>query len=247
MSYQILLETSTNFGFVALAENNRVLETFYSTEPKSHTEKTHRYVEQALQNQNLNLQDIDFFSCGVGPGSFTGIRVSVNSVKTWSMICEKPVVHINTLESLAMNYFLHHEAEYVFVAINAFKNMVYHALYRRDMDLGPVAVTTEQSTYVKYLTWPEGFNSSCGLVGDGFEVYGKYIPQIMWDRGVRPVQTSSNKEIQKFDFPDPAASIFLAEKKFSRHETKDWKSLTPLYIRASEAEENLRGIKYIPL
>jgi tRNA threonylcarbamoyladenosine biosynthesis protein TsaB len=248
MSYQLLIETSTNLGLVSLAQNDQVLQTYFSTEPKSHTEKTHDHVQKILQNYNLTLDKLDFLSCGVGPGSFTGIRVSVNSIKTWNFLLAKPIVQLNTLEVLAMNYFMNFDEEFVFVATNAFKNMVYHGLYRRGQDLRPVKIASEKSIFVKELKIPdESEVRSCGLVGDGYEVYNKYIPQQIFQIGKRPPRTTVENTFLKFDYPCAKAAARLGWLKFQSQETKDWKSTFPLYIRASEAEENLKGMKYIPL
>lgn len=250
MSYQLLLETSTNLGFVSLAQQDQVLQTFHSTEPKSHSEKTHRFTSDLLAANQLELPEIEFFSCGVGPGSFTGIRVSVNAVKTWNYLLQKPIVEINTLEVLAMNYFAREKKNLVLVAINAFKNMVYYSLYRRGPANRPEKLIDESAIFVKALKVPERFLiESGGLVGDGFEVYKKYLPQQILDFGHRPsLNHEMSQDLQRqFDFPSAEAAASLAWMKYKNRETKDWKSLSPLYIRASEAEENMKGLKYIPL
>lgn len=248
MSYQLLLETSTHLGLVSLSQQDCVLQTYYSTEPKSHTEKTHNHVQMILQDHHLSLEQIDFLSCGIGPGSFTGIRVSVNAVKAWNFLLAKPIVELNTLEVLAMNYFMHFEDDFVFVAINAFKNMVYHCLYRRGQDLRPVKMIPESSIFVKALQLPQVDGlKSFGIVGDGFEVYQKYIPDIFLQSGRRPPPAPIGNYSLQFDYPNAEAAARLGWLKIKSRETKDWKSITPLYIRASEAEENLKGMKYIPL
>ncbi|MFN8944193.1 MAG: tRNA (adenosine(37)-N6)-threonylcarbamoyltransferase complex dimerization subunit type 1 TsaB [Pseudobdellovibrionaceae bacterium] len=243
-AHQLLLETSTNFGLVALAQNNQVLEEFQSVDPRSHTEITHQYVQKALVQQKMDLNQIDFFTCGIGPGSFTGMRVAINTVKTWNYLLSKPIVEINTLELLAMSYFMNFDSEFVFVANNAFKNMVYNCLYRRGPGNRPEKMTDEKATFVKDIRLEY---KNCGLIGDGFTVYEKHIPEAVIYSGNRPVTNSTEKKFSQFDFPNAAAAVQLSWMMFQNGETKDWKSIKPLYIRASEAEENYKGMKYIPL
>lgn len=242
--HQLLLETSTNFGLVALAQNNQILEEFQSVEPRSHTEMTHQYVQKALAQQTLDLNQIDFFTCGIGPGSFTGMRVAINAVKAWNYLLNKPIVEVNTLELLAMNYFMNFDSDFVFVANNAFKNMVYHCFYRRGPAHRPEKMTDEKATFVKNIKLE---SKNCGLIGDGFTVYEKYIPEDVIKGGIRPTINLAGKTFSQFDFPNATAAAELSWIKFKNGETKDWKSIKPLYIRASEAEENYKGMKYIPL
>ena len=66
-----------------------------------HSEGLFLYIEKALTNAKITLDEIDLFSAIVGPGSFTGIRVGMSVIKGFCKALKKQVVGINTFELLA--------------------------------------------------------------------------------------------------------------------------------------------------
>ena len=96
----LALETSTNLGSIAVLSNDSVLFTKSSSYPKNHSELIHQFIEQGLSECNLKLSDFNIFAVTSGPGSFTGIRVAVNTGKTYSYVFKKPLVGIDSLNNL---------------------------------------------------------------------------------------------------------------------------------------------------
>ena len=68
---------------------------------KKHNALIMPYIEEILIEQNLDINDIDVFSCVVGPGSFTGIRIGIATMKALSFATNKKTIAINALEELA--------------------------------------------------------------------------------------------------------------------------------------------------
>ena len=60
-------------------------------------------IQKVLAAAGLEIADIDYFACGLGPGSFTGMRIGLATIKGLSAVENKPVVGISTLDILAMN------------------------------------------------------------------------------------------------------------------------------------------------
>jgi len=58
-----------------------------------------------LQDAGVTLSDIEGFGVGIGPGSFTGVRLGVMTAKTWASVLDKPVVGVSSLEAVASAYF----------------------------------------------------------------------------------------------------------------------------------------------
>lgn len=230
----LALETSTTLGGVALIIDGKVVAEEASLRQRSHSENINPFVESCLQKGQLKLQEIDIFAVGQGPGSFTGIRVAANAAKTYSYICNKPLIAIDTLTLLAQQA---REAQKpVLAIINAYKNMVYLGLF--DMTapepkylIGPSAIPVRDlKNHIK---------TDCVVVGDGWEAYQEYFPTELKAHLIRDPR-----------FPDePLASTLglMAETFAQKGLTLDWKSFTPLYIRASEAEETKKGILITPL
>jgi len=94
-------ETSTLLGSVAVLDGDRILSYQESQRQGSHSDVLNILVDKALQESGKKLTDIDAFVSGTGPGSFTGIRISVNAIKTYGYCFSKPVYGCNSLMSLA--------------------------------------------------------------------------------------------------------------------------------------------------
>lgn len=126
-------ETSTLLGSVAIHKDGQLLSQKSLFRQGSHAEALNVLIEDCLAEAKLTLKDIDHFVTGLGPGSFTGIRISFNTIKTFSEIFNKDMAGVDSLKSLA---FLNQDLAVslsggeIACAINAFKNMVYIATYK---------------------------------------------------------------------------------------------------------------------
>lgn len=242
--YSLHLETSTAYGGVCLLKNDQILAKVESMEQRSHSEFLHPAIENVLNSQDLSLEDISFFGCGIGPGSFTGIRIAVGAAKSYSYLLKKPLVEVTSLETLAyQTKFLGAGPKRALTIINAFKNMVYFNLFELDGGI-PKPLLKNDAVFVKNLDQVLPLDEEFWIVGDGFRVYEKYLPNSVKVLGQRP---EGDQNSINFDYPLVSSMGELAHLKCLLGQTKDWTSILPLYIRASEAEENKRGIKYIPL
>jgi N6-L-threonylcarbamoyladenine synthase/tRNA threonylcarbamoyladenosine biosynthesis protein TsaB len=228
------METSTLLGGVALIQDGKVIAEETSFRQKSHSEIISPFVDSCLKKSHLKLSDVDVFAVGQGPGSFTGIRVAANAGKSFAYSFSKPMVTIDSLTLLAEQ--AKDSKIPVLAIINAYKNMVYTGLF--DVS-GPE---------VKYLKGPEAIPvrelakhipSQSLVVGDGWETFHQYFPDELTQKLVRDSKYS--------DEPLAATLGLMAHRYALAGKTLDWKSFTPLYIRASEAEETKRGIVISPL
>jgi tRNA threonylcarbamoyladenosine biosynthesis protein TsaB len=87
-------------------------------------------VEGVLQNAEIRMADVDGYAVAAGPGSFTGVRVGLTTVKAWAEVYGKPVAGVSRLEAIAM-----HAAEggrYVAASADARRQQVFGAVYRRE-------------------------------------------------------------------------------------------------------------------
>lgn len=232
-------ETSTLLGSVAILENGHVLASEESMRQGSHSDVLNNFIEKCLQTAGKNLADIDLFVSGIGPGSFTGIRISLNTIKTLAYCHQKPVIGINSLHTLAFQLFSNNSAEQfgkipIISMINAYKNMVYVATYERQEN-GIKEVKGPEVIRVQNL--PEYVSEKSLVCGDGFSAYQKFFPKDLSEKFVR-IENAS-------DEPEAKNLARLAER--NPELQISWNKLLPLYLRSSEAEENLRGIKFQPL
>lgn len=232
-------ETSTLLGSVAVLEDGAVIGYEESMRQGSHSDMLNIFIEKALAQAQRKLSDVDVFVSGIGPGSFTGIRISLNTIKSFGYCYRKPVIGVNSLKTLALeNIKTVSGTEYekcpVISMINAYKNMAYvstHQLKNGEL----IELKAPEVVRVQNLS---GYITEESVIcGDAFKTYEAYLTSELKSKMIRPAQV--------VDEPTAAAAARWAH---DHLETKqNWNELIPLYLRASEAEENLKGIKYQPL
>lgn len=77
------------------------------------------------------FEEIDYFACGLGPGSFTGIRVGLSTIKGLSWALKKPVIGFSSLDLLALNATEKEKYKYIAPTVDAKRNLVYTCLYNK--------------------------------------------------------------------------------------------------------------------
>lgn len=85
-------------------------------------------IKRVLEAQGLALRDIDYFAAGLGPGSFTGLRVGLAAIKALSLIHKRPVAGIPTLDILAKN--AGETKRMIVPALDARRGLIYCAFYK---------------------------------------------------------------------------------------------------------------------
>jgi tRNA threonylcarbamoyladenosine biosynthesis protein TsaB len=230
----LALETSTLLGGAAIIIDGKIVAEESSMRDRSHSEVLNGFVDDCLKKSNLQLSDIDVFATGQGPGSFTGIRVAANAAKSYAYSFQKPMVTVDTLSLLAKQ--AGPRPQPILTIINAYKNMVYWGLFTGKTD-EPEFITGPRVVPVRELS--ALITSEVLVIGDGYLDYENYFAE-----GLRANMIRDSKIP---DFPSAGTLGLMAEMRANKKQTLDWNSFTPLYIRASEAEEKKQGILIQPL
>jgi tRNA threonylcarbamoyladenosine biosynthesis protein TsaB len=230
----LAFESSTRLGSVALFQNGQCTHFKESDIQRSHSENLQFFAVEIVKRAGLSFSDIDCFATGIGPGSFTGIRVSLNAVKTFSYAFSKPLVQVDSLHALA---FQNQTADLPLLPlINAYKNMSYYGVYRQAQGL----LSTEvQPSVIQMKQIGQILTQPHLTFGDGYLAYEKFIPDSLKSKMIRPQNPQ--------DYPHAKSIGVLGLEKLKKGLTLDWKLLNPLYIRSSEAEETAQGIVWSPL
>lgn len=95
------MSTATNQLTVALNENDKIIDEKNEIDKRNHSAHLDPLIAEILTNNKLKLSDIDRFAVAIGPGSYTGLRIGVTTVKMFASILQKDVVGISTLQALA--------------------------------------------------------------------------------------------------------------------------------------------------
>lgn len=95
------VSTATSNLSVALNEDQEILLEKNEHDQRNHSEHLDPNIDQLLKKQALTLKDIDRFAVAIGPGSYTGLRIGITTIKMFASILNKEVVGISTLQALA--------------------------------------------------------------------------------------------------------------------------------------------------
>lgn len=223
------LESSHSEGSLSLQRDSQVLETFSWKQEKSHAELLAGFLVQALKNHNLKQSDIDAYAVNIGPGSFTGIRISINTIKTLGFVTHKPIYTFNSLETIAQGASL--DDQKLTVAINAHSELCYVgkfvSLEGNWKAIGEIEVVSALKLN-DLLKEPNTL-----FVGDAFESYkDKLDPSLKIKRPQR--------------FNDIPSAIHLNQLVLTHKNSKkaiNWEALEPFYVRLSSPEEKQANLK----
>lgn len=96
----LFIDTTTPDLIVVVLQDNKILNFSQSNVGVHHSEMICNAVANALAQSNLTFSQLDAYACAVGPGSFTGIRIGIATVKGYNFACPKPLIAVSCLQSL---------------------------------------------------------------------------------------------------------------------------------------------------
>ena len=229
----LAVETSTSTGSVALAEASfpdgsppraKIIGETTLNLSETHSARLGPVIDRLLRETSQTIQEVQGIAVGLGPGSFTGLRIAVSTVKGLAFALRVPVAGVPTLEALAAN--IPFAPLQICPVLDARKKEVYAALFRGNGE-GEARKVTED-----WVLSPEELcariSGKTVLVGSGAEVYGEVFRQKL---GLRVFFAPP-----ELSFPRAVNVARLSLPAFQNGRTLDLFSFTPLYVRRSEAE-----------
>jgi tRNA threonylcarbamoyladenosine biosynthesis protein TsaB len=224
----LAIETSTMLGGIAIMDESVLIAESRLNVKSTHSERLMTEIEHCLKQSGVKISDIDVFAVATGPGSFTGLRIGLSTVKGFSYATGKPIVSVPTLEALAWNF--PYSRYPVCTMLDARKKEVYAALFKWEGE-NLIRLTNETSAK------PEEFvrdalrvthDDKFIFAGEGAALYRDKIIEAL---GEKAIFASPEKTV-----PSPANIAVLGLKKAKAGEFSEPVSLIPMYIRKSEAE-----------
>jgi len=220
----LAIECATKTIGLALLEEEKILADIYLHSGKHHSEVLLSALDQMFVLAGKTLEEVGLLACTVGPGSFTGLRIGVSTVKGLALAMSTPVVGVSTLEALAMNVVT---SGLICPLIDAGNNQVYAGLFK----IGPIgvphAVASEKlieiACFLKHLDREEVF-----FLGDGAMRHADLIGRT--NRGV--VCGTGQQRLLG------SAVGLIGLHKYRNGIILDPIAFTPSYLRLSEAEIN---------
>ena len=231
----LALDTSSIVATVAVMEDEKLIAEIILNYKKTHSEKLMPMIEEILNHCEMEPKEIDVFAASLGPGSFTGLRIGMTTVKAMAQALNKPVVGVPTLEGLAYNVL--YADGLICPIIDAQRDMVYTALYRWE-GTGLQEVMEQQVLSVEDLINDlRDKNEKVIFVGDAVDKFRNKLEESL--------DTQANFPPTMVSMPRAASIAQLAKIKVLKGESMEASQLVPLYMRKSQAEhqydERMKG------
>jgi len=220
----LAIDTATPRVAVAIGDDGRVLGSVHLSARRRHAEALAPAVAYLCAQTGIELRQLGAVAVGIGPGLFTGLRVGVTTAKVIGQALDVPVVGVSSLDLVA--HPLRIAGRTIAAVLDARRHEVFYARYR------PVADGVELVT--EYRVGP-----AVELVAE-LDAGGEDV--VLAGDGVRPNRAafeSLRRAIdagREFEAPSATALVELADRRVEAGESPAAWEVTPLYLRASDAE-----------
>jgi tRNA threonylcarbamoyladenosine biosynthesis protein TsaB len=223
----LAVDTTTPSGSAALLDNGRVMAEIGVEARVDHSVRLLAAVDHLLTACGLDIRQVEGFSLAAGPGSFTGIRVGLSTVKAFAFASNKPVAAVSSLAALALKL-PQPQVRLLCPMMDAKKNEVYAALFESDGPAGRLKEVVPQGAYKpdEFLSQLPG-NRVIAFIGTGAGLYREKI--------LTYVKTKARFSPRSLFI---AAEVgLLGYGILSRGQGLGARDLRPLYFRRSQAED----------
>ena len=211
------IDTSTPIGSVGLIEGDDFIAEHTLNITQAHSSRLMPAIDQVLRWGDLTVHDLDACAVGIGPGSFTGVRIGVGTAKSLCYAIKKPIIGVSTLEVIAYN--LRYTNGMICPILDARRDEVYGAVFhgggtleRRCEDL---CVSIDE-----LLSRAE---AAAVFVGDGLDKYAEAVREKF---GADVIFADST-----FNVPRGTNIARIGRQRLLHGESDDYFGLIPNYIR----------------
>jgi tRNA threonylcarbamoyladenosine biosynthesis protein TsaB len=219
------IDTATSCSSIGLIDDHRVIAESLLDIPVTHSERLLISLEQVLREGRCNLEELDGWAVSIGPGSFTGLRIGVSTIKGLAFTTQKPVAGVSTLDVLAFQ--IPPTPTLICPILDARKEEVYAAFYRYGEGPFPQRRSDYQSLRPEDLI--RGIDEKTIFIGDGVRRYGEYLSQSLHSLAVFPPDPF-------FHMPHGSVLAKRGLERIQKGDILDLSTFIPHYVRPSEAE-----------
>jgi len=208
------IDTSTPIISFGIIDDDKIISEYRTDKGELQAEYLVSKIDMALNDVDLKLKNLDAFAVSVGPGSFTGLRVSLAVTKGFAFALDKPLIGVSTLDALA--FMISYPKYKVTPIMDARRGNVYYATYNGNRRTAGHSLISSE----KLFSHLEGDHI---FLGNAVKEYKKLILGKMKDRAhfLNP-----NPEA-----PSGSSVAMLGLKKLKQGKTSDLASLEPIYLQ----------------
>lgn len=223
------VDSSSVSASVAITENGVTLAENFINNGLTHSQTLMPMVEKTLNDAKISVKDIELFAITNGPGSFTGVRIGIASIKGMADALNKKCVAISTLEAIAEP--LKNEDCIACAVMDARCNQVYTAMFKSGKRLceDKAVLIDELGQELK------NYNKKVVFIGDG---------SVLCYEKLKDVVTECEVAYESIRFVHASSIGRIAEEKVKNGEMPiNSANLVPFYLRLPQAERELNNKK----
>lgn len=234
----LAIDTSSKLCSVAILENEKPIAKIERNEGLTHSEILMPSIEQILRENNSKLSDIELLACDIGPGSFTGIRIGIATLKAFSDSLGIPALGVDSLACYA--YDAIHDGKICSI-IDCKNENCYFALYEVNSNKLSVLEGPQTNSIQNCLSLLKNnySNQSITFTGDGCMVYHDIIQNNIPNSTF--IDVSSN-QLDVYHLGIIAYHKFI---EIQNEKSNILPPLLPLYLKKPQAQRQLESKKLI--
>ncbi len=216
----LAIDTSSEICSTAILENDKLIDENNLDNGKTHSENLMPLVDELLKRNGIKAKDLDLIACSVGPGSFTGIRIGVASMKPVADVLNIKIAAVTSLETLAKNV-ESTEKQKIVSLIDARNNQVYCGIFDNNYNLQEEYIAEDITVVIEKVKKYEDIV----FVGNGAVLHKELL-----ELNIKNAKFSNeNKQFAK-------NVGRLGYKKYLENNLCTADTIMPLYLRKSQAE-----------
>lgn len=222
----LAVDTSSLVAAVAVIDDERLLGEYIVNHKKTHSQKLMPMIKELMEKLELVPDDIDVFAASSGPGSFTGLRIGVTTIKALAYTAKKPVISVPTLDALAFNVRV--ADSLICPIMDARNNQVYTAVYKFEEGI-PVNITEYLGVPISELVnIIKDLDQKVIFTGDAVNIHMNYLKS----------ELTNKCEFAAYDqlLPKASSVAWLALHRKLAGMAESSFEMVPFYLRKAQAE-----------
>ncbi len=214
----LAIDTSSSICSVAILEDDKLIDEENLNDGRTHSENLMPIIDEILKRNSLDIKDIEMISCCTGPGSFTGIRIGVATIKPIAEVLNIKIASVTSLEILARSV---ENKETVVSLIDARNNQVYCGIFDKNYNKAQEYLADDINNVIEVLKKYENIT----VVGNGAILHKELL-----------INSLKNVDFWAENNQSAANCGKIGYKKSIENNLHTADTIIPIYLRKSQAE-----------
>lgn len=225
----LAVDTSAEVAAIAVMEDDKLLGEYSINHKKTHSQKLLPMINDMLKNLEIDPKSFDYYAAANGPGSFTGLRIGVTTIKTMAFVAGKPVIAVPTLDGLANN--ISYTESLICPIMDARNRQVFTALYSYNGEKLNKITEYLGITVEELADLIKGKNRKVIFLGDAVTIYKDFFKE--------QLQESCEFAKPSLNLHRASSLAEIAIQMVHEGRAESCFEMLPNYLRKSQAERTL--------